>query len=304
MEGLADLADQRAAGHRNDDIVGETPSELLGDLVAYGLRALGVVGAKIYVDQTPVVLVRNQRAEAVDVVVVAVDANKARAVYLGVENLCGLEIRRHENAGLDAETGCLRGDRVGEVAGGGGTDSLKAKALSIGQGDGDDAVFEAERREADGVILDVEIGCADALAEILCPDERSEADRQIRQEAIWDGKKRSVAPDVGRAGCDRLAGEDTAYSLKIVGNLEGDHAVRAAPPRLVAVPFATLIALQLIPRIGIVHYALSEGKEELFLMTYSLLGAAVTGEEGEMRGAVPESGCVLRISCSLSPGES
>ncbi len=27
-------------------------------------------------------------------------------------------------------------------------------------------------------------------------------------------------------------------------------------------------------------------------MTYSLLGVAVTGEEGEMRGAVPESGCV------------
>src|SRR5260370_19526441 len=33
LEGLADLANQRTAGHRNDDIVGETPSELLGDLV-------------------------------------------------------------------------------------------------------------------------------------------------------------------------------------------------------------------------------------------------------------------------------
>ena len=34
VEGLADLADQRAAGHGADDVVGQPPAELLGDLVA------------------------------------------------------------------------------------------------------------------------------------------------------------------------------------------------------------------------------------------------------------------------------
>ena len=57
LEGLADLADERAAGHGDDDVVGQTPAELLGDLVADGLRAFGVVGAEVDVDEAPVVLV-------------------------------------------------------------------------------------------------------------------------------------------------------------------------------------------------------------------------------------------------------
>ena len=98
VEGLADFADQRAAGHGDDDVVGQAPAELLGDLVAYGLRAFGVVGAQVDVDEAPVVLVGDERAEAVDVVVVAVDADEARAVDEGVEDLGGLEVGGDEDA--------------------------------------------------------------------------------------------------------------------------------------------------------------------------------------------------------------
>ncbi len=102
VEGLANFADERAAGHGDDDVVGETPAELLGDLVAYGLGAFGVVGAEIYVDEAPGVFVGDLGAEAVDVVVVAVDADEARTVYQGVQDLGGLEVGWDEDGGLEA----------------------------------------------------------------------------------------------------------------------------------------------------------------------------------------------------------
>ena len=69
------------------------------------------------------------RAEAVDVVVVAVDADEARAVDLGVEDLGRLEIGGDEDAGLEAEARGLRGDGVGEVAGGGAADGRRSRSL-------------------------------------------------------------------------------------------------------------------------------------------------------------------------------
>jgi hypothetical protein len=143
LEGLADLANERAAGHGDDDVVGQTPAELLGDLVADRLRAFGVVGA-----------------EAVDVVVVAVDADETRTVDEGVEDLGGLEVGGDEDGGLQAEARGLSGDRVREVAGGGTTDGGEAELLRVGERDGDDAILERERREADGVVLDVGWGAA------------------------------------------------------------------------------------------------------------------------------------------------
>ena len=204
IEGLADLADQRAAGHGDDDVIRQAPAELLGDLVADGLRALGVVGAQVDVDEAPVVLVGDQGAEAVDVVVVAVDADQARAVDLGVEDLGGLEIGGDEDAGLQAQTRRLRGDGVGQVAGRGAADGVEAEGLRVGQRDRDHAVLEAERREADGVVLDVEIVRADALAQIARADQRGEANRKVGLKAFGNGQQRGVAPDVGRALGDGL----------------------------------------------------------------------------------------------------
>ena len=64
-------------------------------------------------------------------VVVAVDTDEAGAVDLGVQNLCGLKIGRHENGGLEAETSGLRGNRVGEIAGRGAPDGLKAERCAL-----------------------------------------------------------------------------------------------------------------------------------------------------------------------------
>ena len=89
MKALRDFADEGASGHGDDDVIWEPPAELFGDLEAYGFGALSVVGAEIDVDEAPVVLVSDESAEAVDVVVVAVDADEASAVDEGVEDFGG-----------------------------------------------------------------------------------------------------------------------------------------------------------------------------------------------------------------------
>ena len=76
LEAAADLREQGPRCDRADDPVGEPPAELLGDLVGERLRALRVVGAEVDVDERPAALLRQLGAEAVDVVVVAVDADE------------------------------------------------------------------------------------------------------------------------------------------------------------------------------------------------------------------------------------
>ncbi len=135
------------------------------------------------------VLVRDQGAEAVDVVVVAVDADEAGTVDQRVEDLGGLEIGGNEDGGLEAEARGLGGDGVGEVAGRGAADGGEAEALGVGERDGDDAILEGERREADGVVLDEEVVGADALAEISGADERGEAYGEIGLEPSGMGSR-------------------------------------------------------------------------------------------------------------------
>ena len=69
VERLVDLADQAAAGHRADDVLRRPPAQLLGDLEADRLRALGVERPQVDVDEAPAVLEGDLRAEAIDLVV-------------------------------------------------------------------------------------------------------------------------------------------------------------------------------------------------------------------------------------------
>ena len=56
LEALEDARQQRAAGDRRDDVLREPPAELLGDLEAVRLGALGVVGAQVDVGEPPAYL--------------------------------------------------------------------------------------------------------------------------------------------------------------------------------------------------------------------------------------------------------
>ena len=188
IEGLANLANQAAAGHGNDDVVRQAPAKLLGNLVADRLRAFGIVRAQIDVDEAPVVLVRDQRGEAVDVVVVAVDADEARTIDQGVEDLGGLQVCGHQDAGLEAKARGLGSDRIGEIAGRRAADRVEAELARVRQRNRDYAILEAERGKADRVVLDVEIGGADARAESAGVDQRGEADGQVRLKALRHGQ--------------------------------------------------------------------------------------------------------------------
>ena len=81
-----------AIGH--DDVVGRLPAELLGGLERERLRALGVVRAHVDVHERPLVHAGELGAQAVDVVVVAVDRDDVAAVDRGGDDLALLEVRR------------------------------------------------------------------------------------------------------------------------------------------------------------------------------------------------------------------
>ena len=82
-----------------------------------GLRAFGIIGPQIHIDEAPLEAVGNLRAQPVDVVIVAVDAHDTGTVDGGVQHFCGFEICRNENAGIETLLRCLRGNGIREISG-------------------------------------------------------------------------------------------------------------------------------------------------------------------------------------------
>src|SRR6202451_1046279 len=99
----------------------------------------------------------NLRTQTVDLIVAAVDANDCGAENIGAENFRGFQIGRDEDPGLQSQARSVSGDRVSEIARGRARDGIEAELACLGQRDGYDAILEATRGQADGVILDVDI---------------------------------------------------------------------------------------------------------------------------------------------------
>ena len=128
---------------RDHDLVGQPPAELLGDLVAQRLGALGVERADVDVDERPALLLAGDLGgELVDVVVVAVDGDQRLGEDRGVDLLGLLEVARDEHHGLDAGAGAGGGDGVREVAGRRAGEDLGAELAGGAQRAGDDPVLE------------------------------------------------------------------------------------------------------------------------------------------------------------------
>ena len=174
VDAAAELGEQRARGDRADDAVGQLPAELLDRLVGERLRALGVVGAQVDVDEGPRARLGELGAEPVDVVVVAPDADQVGAVDAGREQLLLLEVGGDEDVGVEAGGGGVRRDRVREVAGRGAGHGLEAELLGLRDRDGDHAVLERVRRVG-GVVLDPELAQAEPLGEAVGADQRRQA---------------------------------------------------------------------------------------------------------------------------------
>ena len=182
VESLVDLGDQRAAGHGHDDVVGQAPAKLLGDLIADGLRAFGIVGPQIDVHEAPVVAFADLRAEAIHLIVISGDADQARAEDLRAQHLGRLEIGGDEDPGLEAHARGLRGHGIGQIARGRAAHHLEAEGLGLRQRHGHDAILERKRRETHGVVLQVETREPEARAEARRRDQAASCPRAV---SVW-----------------------------------------------------------------------------------------------------------------------
>ena len=178
-----------------------------------------VVRAQVDVDEAPALADRvadQLGAEAVDVVVVALDADELAAVDRGHDDLALLQVVRDEHAGAEAGAGGGGADGAGQVAGGGAGEGGEAEGAGGLDGDGDDAVLEGVRRVA-GVVLDVQAaGDAQLAGEVVGLDELGEAGVDVglgrprrrgraaaaRSARCWRGRPRSAcaAPRGRRSG--------------------------------------------------------------------------------------------------------
>ena len=175
-----DARQQRAAGHRRDDVPRISPAELLDDLEPHRLRALGVVRPQVDVDESPAVPIRHLRAQPVDVVVVAGDGENRRAIDGRAENLARLEIVGNEDAAFEAEPRRVRRHAVGQVAGRRAGDHLEAELHGAGGGDRDDAVLVRQRRMIDRVVFEIQLAETEPLGEPVAADERRESRVEAR----------------------------------------------------------------------------------------------------------------------------
>ena len=224
LETLVDLGQLRAGRDRDDDLLGQAPAELLGDLVAQRLRTLGVVRADVDVDERPLLVLRRELGgEPVDVVVVAVDGQQRAAVDGGGEDLGLLQRRRDQHDRVPPGARRRGGDGVGEVARRGAAQHGEAQLAGGGEGDGDDAVLEGVRRVA-RVVLDPQGAQAQGGGEAVGLDQPRHARLGVgvRLHVRRHGQQVAVAPDRLRAGLDRL----TRDGGEVVGHLERAETLR------------------------------------------------------------------------------
>ena len=115
-------------------------------------------------------------------------------------------------------------DRVGEVAGRGAGQHRESELASRGQRDRHDAVLERVRRVA-AVVLDPQRAHAEFAGEVVGAHQLRHAGLEVRgvDHVRRHRQQLLVAPDVVRAGLDRLAGD----ARVVVGHLERTEALFA-----------------------------------------------------------------------------
>ena len=278
LETLLDLGEQRSARDRHDDMVGGLPSELLGGLEREGLRSLRVVGPHVDVHERPLVQPGELRAQAVDVVVVAVDGNDVAAVDRRGDDLALFEVGGDEHVRAQPGVRGVRGDRVGEVAGRSTGRDLEAELERLAQRDGDDPVLERVRRVA-GVVLQPHLAEAELRREAVGPHERREPRPEVDRGIGPHREEVAVAPQRERPGGDLLAAGRGGDRLVVVGHFE-----RAEAP-LARVDRRGLVLTTALPTAEPVHVGPEILDRFLSLLPFDALSSASSGR--------PLLGCLI-----------
>ncbi len=230
---LVDLGDQRAAGHRRHHVVGQSPAQLVGDLVGVGLRALGVVGAQVDVHEGPAVAIGRLGAQPVDVVVGALDGDDAGAVDLGGDDLGRLEVARHQDRGLEAERRRVGRHRVGQVAGRRAGDVVEAELDRHRDGQRHHPVLEGQARVADRVVLDPQLVDAELAGQARRRHQRRAAHGAPDRRLAAQRQELGVAPHVERTRGHAIAVDRAGDGVVVVVHLERAEAELAHVHRAV-----------------------------------------------------------------------
>src|SRR4051794_35703561 len=118
----------------------------------------------------------------------------------------------------------MRGDGIGEVAGGGAGDGLEAELARLGQGDRYDAILERVGGVG-GVVLDPQLTEPEALGEAVGAHQGRQPRLEWIAGALGEGQEVRIAPDPTRAGLDLAAGLAGVEIGKVVGDFERAEAV-------------------------------------------------------------------------------
>ena len=116
---------------------------------------------------------------------------------------------------------------------------LKPELAGLGEGDGDDAVFERACRVA-GVVLHPELAQSELGCEPVGADEGREAGAEIDRGVDRDREEVGVTPHVRRTGGDPFAGDRPAEALQVVRDLQRPETELADMKRLCLVGAAAL----------------------------------------------------------------
>src|SRR6478736_1073824 len=103
--GLVDFCQKGTAGHWNDGMPRQFPSQLLRDFKTHALGSFSVIRAQVDVHETPAVLPGDLRTKPVDLIVGAADADHIGPVNQRTENFALFQIGRNQNVALQAR-GC------------------------------------------------------------------------------------------------------------------------------------------------------------------------------------------------------
>jgi hypothetical protein len=201
VEPSLDLGEQRPAGDRNDNVVGRFPAELLDDLEGQRLGALGVVGADVDVDERPVELTGDLRAQTVDVVVGSLHRDQIRTVDRRGNDLPGLQVGGDEDVRLQPGVSRVSCDRVGEVPGRGTGDGGIAEPLGHRERHRDDAVLEGVGRVG-RVVLQPQLPQPELRRETVRSHQRRHPGAEVYP-VLAAGQKRGVPPHRPGPGRDR-----------------------------------------------------------------------------------------------------
>ena len=203
-----------------DDHVGHVPAELLRDLVSHRLLALGPVGLLQGRHVEQAALLGGGARRLARVGYQAVDQYDAGAGDLRLHAIGGRHVLRHEDVGLGAGAGGVRGDRAAGVTGRRYGEPGHAELHGPRHGGGQSARLE-RRGGIDPLVLDQQIRAAQSSSQSAGPDDGREALAQAHHVAREAHRHQlEVAPHVRGTRRQMVRLERSARGVEVVAGVE------------------------------------------------------------------------------------